>query len=508
MKTMNMPARQPTPRPALKDHANLSIYWDNHLRNAFDEAAPYVYPAMVEASLAHVFMLTRQGILSQVRGELLLKGLLSLWARADSGEQHYVFDGSVEDPYYLLEQELAGECGISTSELDVQLARSRNDLDAGVFRMILRRQLLDQAALVARAAQDAAELAAAHADSLIIGFTHRRPAQPTTIGHVLAGLAEAFLSQAREMLSIYEELNVSPLGSAAFTGTDLPIDSSLVGSLTGFDSTFTSSYEAVAGAEHFMRLAAIQARITATGARFSRVLLEWMTFRWVETPVAYTQGSSIMPQKKNPVVLEHMVSMAGVTAADMAATFANIGSAWYEDSNNATTDVQKHLWRAGERVLRFMRMLDGLLLDLRVLQLPTFDEMVKSGATTTAVAEALAAKGIPWRAAHDVVGRLVRVSVPTEWTAEGVAEAFAGAGLTATEQLTSITMSAGQEPERVLSRTQAGGPGREAVRTNAAHSQAQAADLAAAFEERRRRLDSVRKELLKITTAAAHGSRW
>lgn len=496
------------PRPALKQREDLSVYWDNHLQSAFDEAAPYIYPAMVEASLAHVLMLTRQGILPRTRGELLLKGLLALWARTESGEQSYVFDGSVEDPYYFLEQQLAAECGIQTTELDVQLARSRNDLDAGVFRMVLRRQLLEQAALVVQAAADAATQAAANADSLIIGFTHRRPAQPTTIGHVLAGLAEAFLSQGREMLSVYEELNVSPLGSAAFTGTDLPIDSSMVGELTGFDASFTSSYEAVAGAEHFMRLAAVQARITATGARFSRVLLEWMTFKWVETPTAYTQGSSIMPQKKNPVVLEHMVSMAGVTAADMAATYANIGSAWYEDSNNATTDVQKHLWRAGERVVRFMRMMDGLLLDLRVLQLPDPTEIVASGATTTAVAEALAALGIPWRGAHDIVGRLVRANAPADWTADGVAKAFADAGLDATEDIVTTTLNAGQQPALILARTQTGSPGAEAVRRNATQSQDRAEALGVELQRRLGLIDAAREQLLETARDAVERSRW
>ena len=502
---MSAPKNPSMPRPDLKDQENLSIYWDNHLRDAFYEAAPHIYPAMVEASLAHVLMLTRQGILPHGRGEVLLKGLLALWARTESGEQAYVFDGSVEDPYYFLEQQLAAECGIPTSELDVQLARSRNDLDAGVFRMILRRQLLDQTALVVQAASDAAAQAAGNADSLIIGFTHRRPAQPTTIGHVLAGLSEAMLSQAREMLSVYEELNVSPLGSAAFTGTDLPIDPYMVGGLTGFDSSFSSSYEAVAGAEHFMRLAAIQARITATGARFARVLLEWMTFKWVETPTAYTQGSSIMPQKKNPVVLEHMVSMAGVTAADMAATYANIGSAWYEDSNNATTDVQKHLWRAGNRVIRFMRMMDGLLLDLRVQELPDHAEIVASGATTTAVAEALAARGVPWRTAHDIVGRLVRADAPADWTADGVAKAFADAGIKATEELVSTTLSAGQQPELILARTQVGSPGSEAVRRNARESQHRADAFGLEVQRRRSLLDTARERLMAAATDAGRG---
>ncbi|WP_230085472.1 lyase family protein [Arthrobacter sp. AQ5-05] len=505
---MSTPQNQPMPRPELKDRPELSIYWDNHLRVAFEEAAPHIYPAMVEASLAHVYMLTHQNILPQSRGKLLLQGLLALWKKTQDGEQEFHFDGSVEDPYYFLEQQLAHECGIPTSELDVQLARSRNDLDAGVFRMVLRRQLLEQTALVIQCAADAAAQADVHAESLIIGFTHRRPAQPTTIGHVLAGLSEAMLSQATEMLSIYAELNVSPLGSAAFTGTDLPIDSDLVGRLTGFDSSFTSSYEAVAGAEHFMRLAAVQARITATGARFSRVLLEWMTFKWVQTPTPYTQGSSIMPQKKNPVVLEHMVSMAGATAADMAASYANIGSAWYEDSNNATTDVQKHLWRAGDRVVRFMRMLDGLLLDLEIWQLPDPAEIVALGTTTTAVAEALAAHGIPWRAAHDIVGQLVRQHAPADWTGDDVCAAFENAGQKATAGLVEMTLSAGQQPELILQRHQIGSPGIAAVRENAAASQDRASALGRKVRERLTLLEETRDGLLHTARAAVQDGHW
>ena len=482
------------PRPALQDRPELSVYWDNHLRDAFEEAASFIYPPMVEASLAHVWMLDDEGILPRERSARLEKGLLTLWERISDGKQDYVFDGSVEDPYYFMEQQLAAACGISTSELDVQLARSRNDLDAGAFRMVLRRQLLDQADLVVQAAADAAALAKEHADKLIIGFTHRRPAQPTTIGHVLSGLSEALLSQGRELLDIYAELNVSPLGSAAFAGTDVPINPETLRELLGFDSAFTSSYEAVAGAEHFMRLAAAQARICATGARFSRVLLEWMTFGWVRTPDAYTQGSSIMPQKKNPVVLEHMVSMAGAAAADMSATYANINSGWYEDSNNATTDVQKHLWRAGDRVVRFVRMLDGLLTEFEVQRLPELAEIVRSGATTTSVAEALAVAGVPWRGAHDVVGRLFKTGDPTSWTREQVLAALAAAGIRT--ELADLTLAAGREPERVLDRAQAGSPGTKAVEVTADGALAAAQELATRFAELRTGLDAARALLL------------
>ena len=335
-------------RAPLRDRDDLSIYWDNHLRVAFEQSAPHELPAMVEASLAHVTMLRETKALPEPRADRLLRGLLTLWQRWGDAEPSedwrprvasHPFDGSVEDPYYYLEQQLAAACGISTSDLDVQLARSRNDLDAGVFRMILRRGILDLAEILLQTVRDLEEVAARTADALLIGHTHRRPAQPTTIAHVLSGLAEAMLSQAEELLSVYDEMNVSPLGSAAFTGTDIAIDAQRVADLLGFSSSFTASYEAVAGAEHFMRLAGLHARVASTGARWARVLQEWMNLGWLRMPDEFTQGSSIMPQKKNPVVLEHLVSMSGAANGEANAVFTTIAAGWYEDSNNATTDV-------------------------------------------------------------------------------------------------------------------------------------------------------------------------
>jgi argininosuccinate lyase len=460
----------------------LSVYWENHLRVAFEESAPQLYRPMLHASLAHVVMLAEQGLLPADRARRLLGGLRTL---LDAEDDELTFDGSVEDVYYLIEQRLAAAAGIEQSELDVQLARSRNDLDAGVFRMVLRDAVLDQAAQACAAAELAAAQADRHADVLIIGYTHRRPAQPTSLGHVLAGYGEALVSQAREMLSVYDELNVNPLGSCAFAGTDLPVSVDRLTTLLGFRESFTSSYEAVAGAEHLVRTAAVQARALATGARMARTLLDWMTWRWIATPDAYCQGSSIMPQKKNPVVLEHMCSMAGAAAADLAATLNNVGVAWYEDSNNATTDVQQHLWRGGDRALRFLTLMRGLLGEITPLAPPTPEEVVASGATSTAIAEALAGAGIPWRGAHSVVGALVRQAPPAQWTEGLVAKAIADAGLGGTDgTVVRAALDAGLRPERVLDRTQPGGPGRDAVRRTAAGVADAARSLSGEFTER------------------------
>ena len=506
------PEPETSRRVPLRDREDLSIYWDNHLRVAFEQSAPHDLPAMVEASLAHVIMLRETGALTAQRADRLLGGLLTLWHQwGDDGPGEdwrprvasYPFDGTVEDPYYYLEQQLATACGISTAELDVQLARSRNDLDAGVFRMILRRGILDLAELLLQTVHDLTEVAGRTVESVLIGHTHRRPAQPTTIAHVLSGLAEAMLSQADELLSIYDEMNVSPLGSAAFTGTDVAIDADRVASLLGFDSTFTASYEAVAGAEHFMRLAGLHARISSTGARWARVLQEWMNLGWVRMPSGFTQGSSIMPQKKNPVVLEHLVSMSGAANGEMTSIFTTIAAGWYEDSNNATTDVQKHLWSSTERVVRFIRLIDGLTLEIEPAQLPSDEDIVRSGATTTAVAEALATRSVPWRAAHDVVGILFRQGDPTTWTSSQVEAALADASIDDDGALRDLVLSSGRDPRRILDRTQPGSPGREPIAAALDLATGRAQALTDAFTERRQDLETARAQLLRTASDLA-----
>jgi argininosuccinate lyase len=440
----------------------LTTYQQHHLRVTFEHHVSHLYGPMVKASEAHVVMLAERGLIPAESAARMLRGLITL--RQDRPEA-LTYDGSVEDVYFTLEKRLAAAAGIPTSELNVQLARSRNDLDAGVFRMVLRDQLLRVLAAIGEAGGVLLDRADQYADVVVIGYTHRRPAQPTSIGHVLAGYAEALAGEAAAYASLLAEMNRSPLGSCAFAGTDLDIDPRRVSELLGFDELVVNSYEAVAGADHLMRTAALNAQSLATGARLARTLMDWLTWEWVRTPEEFTQGSSIMPQKRNPVVLEHLVSMAGAAAADAASVYNNVGAAWWEDSNNATTDVQVRLWESNDRAYRFFALLGGLFEKLEPLRPPASEAIVATGATTTAAADALNRHGVPFRAAHSVVGRLVRAGAPSTWTDAGVREAAEAVGIgalgdSAIRDLTAAAL----RPELVLRRTQEDGPGEAAVR--------------------------------------------
>lgn len=439
--------------------SELTTYQQRHLAVTFDHHAPRLFGPMVEASKAHVIMLTEQGLIPAERGQRLLRGLRKLTTTTEP----FVYDGTFEDVYFLLEKRLAAAAEIDPSELDVQLARSRNDLDSGVFRMILRADVLAVIEQVLATASAALRKANEYADVVIVGYTHRRPAQPTTIGHALTGYAEALAGEAVAYVDLLDQLNTSPLGSCAFAGTDLDINPARVAELLGFDGLVINSYEAVAGADHLVRVGTLNAQTMATGARLARTFMDWLTWRWVVTPDEFCQGSSIMPQKRNPVVLEHMVSMAGATAADAASVLNNVGAAWWEDSNNATTDVQTRLWDSCDRTMRFFAMMARFIEILEPLDPPSASEIVMAGATTTSAADALSRHGVPFRTAHSLLGRLIRVGPPPSWTAASVREAAAGIDLS--DEAIEDMLTAATDPSTVLNRAQIDGPGAAAVRT-------------------------------------------
>ncbi|WP_349876583.1 lyase family protein [Micromonospora sp. HUAS YX12] len=199
---------------------SLTVYQQHHLRVVFDHHVAHLYPAMVTASKAHVVMLAEQGLISDEAAATMLRGLVAL---AGDRPEELEYEGSVEDIYYTLEKRLAAAAGIEVSQLSVQLARSRNDLDAGVFRMVLRDQLLQVLDALLATGRTVLDRADRHADVVITGYTHRRPAQPTSIGHVFAGYAEALAGEAAAYAGLLDEMNRSPLGSCAFAGTDLDI---------------------------------------------------------------------------------------------------------------------------------------------------------------------------------------------------------------------------------------------------------------------------------------------
>lgn len=439
--------------------SGLTVYQELHLLPAYRQVAPRLLPAFVTATEAHLVGLSRTGVLAAADVRTLLDGL-AVVAHQVVEDPLPAYDGTFEDAYYVLERLLAAQLEVPTSALPIQTARSRNDLDAAVFRLLLRDDLLEVGRALARLSEQVLARAAETTDAVIIGYTHRRPAQPTTIAHVLAGFAEALTVHQDAITAQLHLLGASPLGACAFAGSDLPLDRTFLAETLGFERLLHNSYNAVAGADVYGRDATVLAELAALTARIARTALDWLTAGWVRTPEEFCQGSSIMPQKRNPVVLEHLASYAGQTVADAQAVLSLIALSWWEDSNNATTDVQARLWEAADRVRRSVALLGRFFEVFEVGTLPGRDEIVATGATATAVADALTGFGVPFRRAHDITGALTRAASPDTWTPALIAEAVAPAGLGDDAVAAAV---AALEPGAVLRRTQADGPGAAAV---------------------------------------------
>ncbi len=478
----------------------LTTYQQNHLAPTYRLHGEMLYPRIVEASRAHVVMLGEAGLVPADEVSAMLRGLDRLQAEAPDLP---VYDGSFEDVYFAFERRLAEAMEVPRSELSVQLARSRNDLDAAIFRMILRDQLCEVGQAAVAAARAALDAAGRTREALIIAMTHRRPAQPTSIGHVLAGYAEALIGEIEAYDGAIETLQRSPLGACAIAGTDLPIRPERVAELLGFSGRLVNSYEAVAGADHLMQPALLNARALATGSRLVRVLQDWMSWRWIVTQAEFCQGSSIMPQKRNPVVLEHLVSMTGMTVADSMSVLSNVSTAWWEDSNNATTDVQVRLWESNDRSRRFFVLLEALLRTLEVGQLPSTDEIVAAGTTTTAAADVLSRAGVPFRVAHATMSALVDRGDPREWTAADVQAALVerAPGLVVDGGVLDAVIDVASHPERVLDRAQDDGPGAAAVAAQLDRLGERLASAAARLDERAAQIEAAASRLGEATRA-------
>jgi len=475
----------------------LTSYQRYHLKPVFETIGVQMFEPIVSASLAHVVMLVETGVLPQPQGGALARALLSL---RDLDPQQLTYSPDVEDMYFWIERELANRSSLEVAG-NLQLARSRNDLDAGVFRIVVRARLLALIEAMARACRVVTVQAAAFKGHVVVGYTHRQPAQPTTIGHVMAGYADSLLEDIQVLAGLYGRVNQCPLGGCAFAGTDLPIDRERLKQWLGFDSMVENTYEAIAGASHYGLVAGAVATAVASGARFSRTLLDWLAAdrRWLYLPDEWVQISSIMPQKRNPVVMEHLIALAGDMAGLAASVLAKIQDSHYEDTDIGTTDVQGDLWKGLDKAHWWYVLFTDVVQALQIGELPQPDEMIRQYVTTTRLADAMAMTGVPFRTAHQVVTELVRGRKPPDaWSAEEVNAAYLRIcshplpmdGLRLDEMIREAL-----DPLAVRCRPTLGGPGEPAVAANTGHIEAGLDALEGWLARSRQRLAAAQQEL-------------
>jgi argininosuccinate lyase len=384
------------------------IYAETVLGPNFEEAKKHFLDALIEIHYAHTRMLAAQGILTASEERLLLKALDGLDLEEIARAR---YDGSCEDLFFFVEGLLRRACGDLAGKMHT--ARSRNDIDITLFRMAHRRQLLSLASAIAELRAVLLLLAARNLETVMPAHTHTQPAQPITLAYYLCAAIEFLGRDSARLQAAFARVNLCPLGACAISTTGFPIDRRMTARLLGFEGLAENSYGAIASVDYFTEPAATVAVAMVNLGKFVQDLLLWSTreFGFLRLSDAFVQSSSIMPQKRNPVSLEHVRILASRALGEAQAVLLCAHNTPFGDINDSEDTLQPLLFTMFADALRSLRLLAGLLATAQVDR----DHLARRAAsdfiTVTELADSLVRHtGMSFREAHTLVARAVEAS--------------------------------------------------------------------------------------------------
>ncbi|MBM3628090.1 MAG: argininosuccinate lyase [Alphaproteobacteria bacterium] len=366
-----------------------------------------VFPLLSAANAAHLVMLERQGILSRAHARAIAGALLRI---DEEGAGAIDPDPALEDAYFNVEARLVALCGADAGGR-LHIARSRNDLSAALDRMRAREVLLRLVAGALALRRTLLERGALFAEVVMPGHTHLQPAQPITFGYYLTGLASALARDTARLLDAWPRLNLSPMGAAAMATTTFPIDRPLVARLLGFDGVLEHGLDCVASRDFSVELVAAAAQLALTLSRFAQDMHVAVSheFSAVAFPDSVCGTSSIMPQKKNPVVLEHLKGKAAHVVAAFASVGACIRASHFTNTLDAHREGQAMAWPALVEAERALALAQIAAASARPSEELLLARARANFSTATDLADALVrGAAMDFRTAHHVAGAVVR----------------------------------------------------------------------------------------------------
>ena len=357
-------------------------------------------------NLAHGVMLAEKGLLEAADSAAILSALLEIDQERPWAEQE--FDGSFEDLFFLIEQELGRRIGAESAG-KLHTGRSRNDLEHTMFRMQLRAKLLHLLSLYGDLAEKMLARAEAGQQETILVYTHGQPAQVSVMGHYLGAAIEFVLRDMGRIQAALQEVDLCPMGAAAITTSGFGLDRGRVAELLGFSGIVENSYGAIANVDYITAsYASIRLGCIHLG-RLVQDLVTWTGFEvaQIKVPDGLVQISSIMPQKRNPVPLEHLrlkLSLAGGSAEQIVQTMHNTP---FADMNDSERETQATGFAVFDRLDHTLPLLGGFIESMRTNQTSIEERIQKSMATITELADTLVrAEAISFRAAHHIASQL------------------------------------------------------------------------------------------------------
>ena len=367
-----------------------------------------LYHHDITGSIAHATMLAKVGVLTDEERDQIIEGLNGVKADIDAGR--FEWSVSLEDVHMNIEAALTERIGITGKKLHT--GRSRNDQVATDIRLYLRDEIDVITEELTRLQNGLLDLAEREADTIMPGFTHLQTAQPVTFGHHLLAWYEMLVRDGQRLQDCRKRVNIMPLGAAALAGTTYPIDRNLTAELLGFDRPTENSLDSVSDRYFAIEFCSFAALLMTHLSRFSEELVLWTSaqFDFIDLPDRFCTGSSIMPQKKNPDVPELVRGKTGRVNGHLISLLTLMKSqplAYNKDNQEDkeplfdTVDTVKGCLKAYADMIPAIRSKAD---NMRVA--------AKSGfSTATDLADYLVKKGVPFRDAHEIVGKSVAFGV-------------------------------------------------------------------------------------------------
>ncbi len=380
---------------------------ENQLVHNFNESLSFdqkFYRQDIEGSIAHVTMLAKQGIVSEEDREAILGGLRGILADLDSGK--LTFTKEHEDIHSFVEANLIQRIGEAGKRLHT--GRSRNDQVALDMKLYCRDEIVEIDALVKALLEALLEIMENNLDTYMPGFTHLQKAQPVTLAHHIGAYFEMFSRGRSRLHDMKKRMNTCPLGAGALAGTTYPLDREYSSALLGFDGPTQNSMDSVSDRDYLIELMSALSMIAMHLSRFSEEIIIWNSneYRFVELDDAYSTGSSIMPQKKNPDIAELVRGKTGrVYGAliSLLTTMKGLPLAYNKDMQ----EDKELSFDAIDTVKGCLALFTGMI-STTTFRKDVMESSAKSGFTNaTDAADYLVSHGVPFRDAHTIVGQLV-----------------------------------------------------------------------------------------------------
>ena len=362
----------------------------------------------IEGSIAHATMLQSVGIISDRELRLMVDGLKDI--ADDINKDCFVWSVGLEDVHMNIERELTNKIGEVGKKLHT--GRSRNDQVATDIRLYLRAAIDNILGTMKDLQRGLLELAENETETIMPGLTHLQVAQPVSFAHHVMAWFEMINRDIERMLDCRKRLNVMPLGSAALAGTTYPIDRSMTAKLLGFEESSANSLDGVSDRDFAIEFCAASSILLMHLSRWAEEIILWASpqFDFISVPDRFCTGSSIMPQKKNPDVPELVRGKTGRVFGSLMSLLTIMKSqplAYNKDNQEDKEPLFDTVNTVTGCLTAFSSMIPSIEPNRNQMRLAT----LKGFATATDLADYLVKKGLPFRDAHDIVGRLVAIGV-------------------------------------------------------------------------------------------------